>query len=235
MVRQLTSSQDICDAIMNPQKIANMNNLRLNEIRKINSLSKIRRLILTKAFVLPIQLNTVNNNSKLTVTGLKKYYNFFNSNSFLYTHFMSDQLNFERLYPVLSRSSTNINISVKKDKISTIITDNNYLNIKMANWKMMQRTRGSQLNLSELASDCSNDPNKNGAINYCKKPLCSECKKVCQYRLSEINEMLNNKSLLTQAQIINELSLHGHPKSRLNALKKIELFLKLRMNCDFII
>jgi len=182
MVKRLTSSQDICDAIMKQQAIANKNNLRLNNLRKMNSTSILRKLEITKAFVIPYHKKTINTNSKLTIVGLKKYYNFFISNSFLYTHFMSDQLNFERLYPTITSSFSEIQTTMKPDKISPTVVDNNYLNIKMSN---------------------------------------------C--RLSEIS----SKSLLTQIQIIQELSKHSHPKSRMSAQRKNRTFAEAKAELHF--
>lgn len=222
MVKKLTSSQDICDAIMKQQEIANKNSLRLNELRK-NETIQLRKLVNTKAFVIPIYSETKNLIFKLTVVGLKKYYNFFTSNSILYTHFMSDQLNFEKLNPTITRSVANIKIQVKTDKISATITDNSYLNIKMSNWKMMQRNRGNKLNLSEIASDHF-DSQVMASKNYCIKTKCSGCKQICKYRLSEIHQSVNDKSLLNQFQVIQELSQHGHPKSRMNSQRKNRTF-----------
>ncbi len=112
---------------------------------------------------------------------------------------------------------------MKTDKISATITDNSYLNIKMSNWKMMQRNRGNKLNLSEIASDHF-DSQVMASKNYCIKTKCSGCKQICKYRLSEIHQSVNDKSLLNQFQVIQELSQHGHPKSRMNSQRKNRTF-----------
>jgi len=232
MVKKLTSSQDICDAIIKQQAIANMNNLRINELRKIDSTRKAQKSVVTKAFVIPFNPRAINTNPRLIVIGLKKYYNFFSSNSFLYTHFMSDQLNFVRLYASISKSFTEIKTTVKSDKILPQIINNNYLNVKMSNWKMLQRIRGNRLMSSEIASDNLNDNRYAHRENHCKTK-CSDCREICQYRLGEINQITNNKSLLTQSQVIQELNRHGHPKSRMNAQRKNRTFAEAKAELRF--
>ncbi len=147
---------------------------------------------------------------------------------------MSDQLNFVRVYASISKSFTEIKTTVKPDKILPQIINNNYLNVKMSNWKMLQRIRGNRLMSSEIASDNLNDNRYAYRDNHCKTK-CSDCREICQYRLGEINKITNNKSLLTQSQVIQELNRHGHPKSRMNAQRKNRTFAEAKAEFDFII
>jgi hypothetical protein len=96
MVKQLTSSLDICLAIERQQKIANINNSRLEALQKPNSASKEYKQVQTKAFVVPTHVEPSATCFKLTVLNLKQYYNFYTDDNrfILKTHFMSDRSDF---------------------------------------------------------------------------------------------------------------------------------------------
>ena len=209
MVKQLTSSKDICDAIIKRQEFANLDKLRLNALQKTTS--KPYEITKTKAFVIPLHSNLEITCKKLIIYGLKKYYNFFTDETFkLKTHLMSDQFKYIQLHPSIESS----NITVERndtiiDKIKPVILNNEYLNSKMLNWKLMQRNRNHIINNSEISSD--ND-NCTGTVNIHCKQACLNCIISCKFRLSEFIYM-------TKIQTLEELKMHGHPKSRIITLR----------------
>ena len=212
MVKKLTSSQDICDAIEKHQILANLNTGRLNSLHKDNSLRIKKKPINTRAFVIPVHSTAKIARWGLQINDLKKYYNFFTDSLFvLKTHFMSDQLYFETIKnPDLKELKEPIKINAKVDKILPIIVDNNYLNKKMFYWKLMQRINTNVLNNSEILSDQDMGTNTDEYV-FCKHVKCSSCKQICKYRLSHLND---NNTMLSQLQVNAELKNHGHPQSR---------------------
>ena len=205
MIKQLTSSKDICDAIIKRQTFANLEKIRLNELQK-NTTSKPHDTVTTEAFVIPLYTNSVVTCSELIVSGLQKYYNFYTDNAYnLKTHLMSDQVKEISLISTIKIKSLTIERNENiVDKIQPVIFNNEYLNSKMLNWKVMQReSRTSNINSSEFSSDYDSDSLNN---IYCKLK-CKDCQITCRFRLSEINN-------LKKTQVHEELKYHGHPKSR---------------------
>ena len=211
-IKKLCSSQDICDAIERHQNFANIDKERMNLLQK--QTTKKFKKINTKAFVIPEHNSQQYSMLTLTVQGLRKYYNFFTDRSFrLKTHLMSDQDNFITLQTKVASEISKIKVNSTPDLVEPIIVQTNYLNTKMKNWKIMQRTRSDQINISELHSD---DSIKNSSINshsFCNENKCSSCNTCCKFRLSELNK---SNSFLTTTQVNDELKAHGHPKSRKN-------------------
>ena len=210
-VKKITSSQDICDAIEKHQIFANIEKERMNSLQK--STSKKFKKILTKAYVIPEHSASHYTSFTLTVTGLRKYYNFFTDSSFhLKTHLMSDQETFIRLNSKIASMNSSINVNTSNDMIEPLIVQSTYLNRKIQNWKIMQRERSDKLNSSEFLSDSFNNSRINNN-EFCSANKCSSCHSKCYFRLSELN---NSNMFLTQTQINEELKHHGHPKSRRN-------------------
>ena len=201
---------------MQLKNIANLNNERVNskQKKKGNEL----KIVNTKAFVIPTRSSTRNSCSILTVVGLKKYYNFFNNGSLvLKTHFMSDQTNYITLKTKKGSKLSETNITTP-DIIMPIVVDHSYILSKMKNWKIMQRSDAIQVNKSEFSSEQELNDNITQAFMYCTENKCSACREPLRFRLSEINR---NNTLLTQAQINDELKAHGHPKSRKNRITRV--------------
>ena len=211
-VKQLTSSKDICDAIEKHQTFANIDKERMNSLQK--STTKKFKKTLTKAYVIPEHSSPYYTSFKLTVEGLRNYYNFFTDSSFhLKTHLMSDQENFIRLESKIASVSSSINVNQSIDMIEPIIVKSTYLNRKIQNWKIMQRERNNKLNNSEILSDYSFNSSSINNNEFCVAHKCSTCNIKCNFRLSELN---SSNMFLTQAQVNDELKNHGHPKSRRN-------------------
>jgi len=210
MVKQLTSSKDICDAIERQQRLANINTNRRYALKKAST-QTIFKEKQTRAFVVPQHTYSHMNCPMLKVDGLKKYYNFFTDNDLvLKTHFMSDQscfeiLNFKITYGILENTKR---LSI--DKVRPLEAKSDYLKSKMFNWKLIQRKKKNFINESEVFSDqMVNKPDINTYLNFCKVS-CKECTQNCFFRLSQIND----ESLAKQSEINEELKRHGHPKSR---------------------
>ena len=211
-IKKLCSSQDICEAIEKHQRFANLDKERMNSLQK--QTTKKFKKINTKAFVIPEHSSQQYSMLTLTVQGLRKYYNFFTDKSFkLKTHFMSDQDSFITLIAKLASEISTIKINSIPDLVEPIIVETNYLNTKMKNWKIMQRTESNKINISEILSDDSINNSRINSYSFCNQSKCSNCNINCKFRLSELN--ISN-SFLTQIQVNDELKAHGHPKSRKN-------------------
>ena len=216
MVSQLTSSEDICNAIEKRQHLANINNERLNSLQKQKT-GKKYKYIHTKAFIVPTYTFSEIESFKLVVPGMRKYYNFFTDKTFiLKTHFMSDKLDFEVVESKEIIKKIPIDINPKPDKILPIKVNHKYLRSKMNNWKIMQRVQTCYINESQIVSD-QNLGFNNSIYEFCDHKKCTQCKENCKYRLSELHD---SNTILTQTQINNELKIHGHPKSRVGRNRK---------------
>ncbi len=150
-------------------------------------------------------------NFKLTVDGIKKYYNFYNDNELiLKTHFMSDPCCFEKLKFKVTCEISETNERRNPDKIKEHKITSEYLKTKMFKWRLMQTKQKNTINESEVLSDLSVNKKAVGFYpNFCKA-LCRECKQNCRFRLSHITDDMPVK----QVDINEELKKHGHPKSR---------------------
>jgi hypothetical protein len=232
MVKKLTSSQDICDAIEKRQMLANLNNARISSLQKSQDPRKEFKQVQTRSFVVPIHANSNIIHNHLIINNLKRFYNFFTDDSFvLKSHFMSDQRDFEIIETKRKFTPGVININLKQDRIEPVSFSSKYMSQKMLNWRIMQRRKSNIITVSQVSSDnrFSENDQREFSYNYCETK-CAGCQSMCQFRLSEIN---SKNDSLTQIQIINELHAHGHPKSRLNrvtrtnrrlAQAKIELY-----------
>lgn len=221
MIKQLTSSQDICDAINKGQLKKNLQNERLTSLQKEDS-NTVFKQITTKSFVIPPHEDQIQIH-QLIIKDLRKYYNFFTDDQLiLKTNFMSDQSFSTTLKNIKVKNSVQRSeAAVKTDKIEPIIVNKSYLSKKILKWRITQREMKIQIDNSQIYSDniydqvqsTNNDVepiSTENSILYCTDK-CKDCQNVCKFRLSEINE--HNKNL-NKEEIDNELKIHGHPKSR---------------------
>ncbi len=220
MIKKLSSSQDICDAIEKRQVLANLNNARISSLQKSSEPRKEFKQVQTRSFVVPIHETSTVIHNHLRVCNLKRFYNFYtDDDSFiLKTHYMSDQTEFQIVQATCKNSSGVIKINQKRDRIEPVVFSSKYISQKMLNWRIMQRSKSNIITVSQISSDnrYSDNDQREFSYNHCKSK-CTGCLIKCLYRLSEINSKNYN---LTQAQIINELHAHGHPKSRLNRITR---------------
>ncbi len=210
MIKQLTSSRDICDAIERQQTLANINTYRRNNLKKAST-QNIFKAKQTKAFVVPQHSYSRVNCPMLKVDGLKKYYNFYTEKDLvLKTHFMSDQPCFERLNFKITHGILENTERLSHDKVKPLEVKSDYLKTKMFNWKIMQQIKKNFINESEVLSDqIVHKPAVNAYLNFCKSS-CNECKQNCFFRLSQIID----NSPVKLSEINEELKRHGHPKNR---------------------
>ena len=209
-VEKLTSSQDICDAIEKHQLFANLDNERINSLQKLTT--KGFKKTFTEAYVIPEHSTPNYTSFTMTVESLRQYYNFFTDSSFhLKTYLMSDQDISIRLDSKIASENLALNLNPSNDMVEPIIVQSTYLKKKIQNWKIMQRERNNKLNNSEILSDDSFNSSNINNYEFCIEHKCLTCNKKCNFRLSELNR---SNMFLTQAQLNNELKIHGHPKSR---------------------
>jgi len=211
MVKKLCSSQDICDAIEKGQFRANLNNARITSLQKTTTHKKFEQAF-TRAFVVPVYDNSTVIHRFLAVDNLKRYYNFFtDGDSFLLkSHFMYDQSDFEVIKTIERSTIDRIKTNKKIGNIAPVVFSSKYISQKMLNWRIKQREKKNFITGSQISSDNRFIDNRqaNVSYNHCKA-ACTVCSKECEYRLSELNS-----DGLTHLQVKNELSVHGHPKSR---------------------
>jgi hypothetical protein len=210
MIRRLTSSQDICDAIERQQAITNSKNALISRLSNKND--KLRRHdfkeIITKLFVIPQLPDSVLKKS-LYVIGIKSFYNFFTDNHFvLKSRLMSDGNNYT-LVQVHAIKEKNeplaINQNKKSDKIEPVFASS--LIRRINKWNELQRNSiRKDSSCSEDSSSSEDVPIELEHLNFCTKK-CEECHIAPKFRMDDFKN-------LKLFQINEELKLHGHPKSR---------------------
>ncbi len=222
LVRKLTSTQDICDAIMKQQDLANSFKEIITKSKKKAILIKNLQRSNTVAFVIPMHSSQSVVKKRLKVIGLRRFYNLFTDHDFiLKTHIMSDSNETLTIHP-LKESEKNERIEKwrnKRDKVETVAV--NSLTNKIKNWKKVQNIVYSSesdrdMDESVLESDEEMDaavPESDEEMDTDENILAS-CYSKCSECKAEVKYNGENIKTLKLVNVLKELHEHGHPKSR---------------------
>jgi hypothetical protein len=215
MIRKLTSSQDICDAIERQQAITNSKNAIISSLSNKHYKTRIDdfKQIITKAFVIPQLPDTVLKKS-LYVIGIQRFYNFFTDNNFiLKSRLMTEGSKCIKVeVHKIKEKEEKIFIKPNKivDKIEHVIATS--MTRRIDNWNKLQ---GSYIRKDSSDSESSSGSEKTSSYeksqivnveNFCSKK-CEKCPIAPKFEIDN----LDNLKLF---QINDELKSHGHLKSR---------------------
>jgi len=197
--KQLCSSRDVCQAIMEQQ-------LESNKIRKEKGMEAIETIVLEHRYSKGSELSNFR-----VVENISAYYNFFNTKKFEFRSVVYSSL----------RESIKVNFNDRKETIKEAISGNKpefpneniFLNVE-DNVEVIIRKkeiadkllRRFDLNLN-LCKPTTSKVNINILTESCKN-ICASCNQKCLYTLEEIK----SKNI---KMIKAELKAHSHPTSRM--------------------
>ena len=225
---KLTSAEDAVERILEHQKFSNSYRKLLNEKRKKEN-RPLFNLIDTRAYVFDI--NPTQYQSFRIIPNMKNYYNFFNTEKLEFkslnlsdNNFGAISINFVDKVKAINENNKDLILKKKEKKIEKTVVNSNSLNKKQKHIAINSRIISCIIDHDQKLSDdeCTNSKkiiSKTEVIQIRNMMnlkfrchlKCTTCRKPCKYRLSEINP---NNNFLTNAQLSNELHLHGHQKTR---------------------
>ncbi|RNA02663.1 ubiquitin carboxyl-terminal hydrolase 7 [Brachionus plicatilis] len=210
LVKKLTCSQDIADAINKNQLISNIYRQKIKKLKPIQTLAYV--------------VNFTNFEANLSfkkVKNITSYYNFFNNDADELRSVIVSDLRISKLVEYDDSLQNIINNELNSQTIEKKVIEPKLPNIirktKMLkkNLRSLQTNQNYEINASqELSIVLSNldDLEVKMDNNWCKEE-CKDCTATVRFRLTEL-------TCETRKNLVDELKRHQHPTSRRDQYKK---------------